>query len=68
MSQNYLVDSFDQACFGLLNNKGLFGACPGKMSHLISLGCFKYYLLEAWAAQAGGPTFVAEASWQSVPR
>ena len=38
MSQNYLVNGFDQACFGLRNARGIFGACPGEMLHLISFG------------------------------
>ncbi len=58
MSQNYLVNSFDQARFGLHNKRGIFGACPGEMFHLISLGWFKY-CLEAFAAQAGGPDSVS---------
>ncbi len=37
MSQNYLVNGFDQACFGFHNNRGIFGAYPGKMLCLISL-------------------------------
>jgi hypothetical protein len=58
MSQNYLVNGFDQARFGLHNNRGIFGACPGKMLHLISLGWFKY-CLKAFCAQAGGSTSLA---------
>ncbi len=58
MSQNYLVNGFDQARFGLHNNRGIFGACPGEMLHLISLGWFKY-CLEAFCAQAGGSTSLA---------
>ena len=58
MSQNCLVNSIDQACFGLHNKRGIFGACPGEMLHLISLGWFKY-CLEAFAAQAGGPDSVS---------
>jgi hypothetical protein len=53
MSQNYLVNGFDKVRFGLHNKRGIFGACPGEMLHLISLGWFKY-CLEAFAAQAGG--------------
>ncbi len=53
ISQNYLINGFEQARFGLHNNRGIFGACPGEMLHLISLGWFKY-CLEAFAAQAGG--------------
>ena len=54
MSQNYLVNGFDQVRFGQHNDRGIFGACPGEMLHVISLGWFKY-CLEAFATQAGGP-------------
>ena len=52
MSQNYLSNGFNQVRFGQHNDRGIFGACPGEMLHLISLGWFKY-CLEAFAAQAG---------------
>jgi len=58
MSQNYLANGFDQVRFGQHNNRGIFGACPGEMLHVISLGWFKY-CLEAFAAQAGGPKCAA---------
>jgi hypothetical protein len=35
-----------------------FGACPGEMLHLISLGWFHYYL-DAFSSQAGSPNSVA---------
>ena len=57
MSQNYLHNGFHLARFGLHNDRGIFGACPGEMLHLISLGWFKY-CLEGFAAQAGGPNSV----------
>ncbi len=41
----------DLMMFDLVNTI-IFGACPGEMLHLISLGWFKY-CLEAFAAQAG---------------
>lgn len=57
LSQNYLKSGFADIRFGLHNNRGIFGACPGEMLHLISLGWFKY-CLQAFSAQAG-PTSVA---------
>jgi len=54
LSQKYLKNGFDVVRFGQHNNRGIFGACPGEMLHLISLGWFKY-CLEAFSAQAGGP-------------
>ncbi|KAI2506334.1 hypothetical protein MHU86_8062 [Fragilaria crotonensis] len=52
MSQNYLRNGFGRARFGSHNERGIFGACPGEMLHLVSLGWFKY-CLEAFASQAG---------------
>jgi Plavaka transposase len=65
MSQNYLVNGFDQARFGLHNARGIFGACPGEMLHLISLGWFKY-CLDAFCAQAGGSTSLALKQYDSL--
>ncbi len=58
LSQNYLKNGFDKVRFGQHNNRGIFGACPGEMLHLISLGWFKY-CLDAFSSQAGGPQSVA---------
>ena len=58
LSQNYLQNVLDAICFGKHNNRGIFGACPGEMLRLISLGWFKY-CLEAFAEQTGGPKAVA---------
>ena len=52
LSQNYLKNGFSGVRFGSHNQRGIFGACPGEMLHLISLGWFKYCLL-AFSAQAG---------------
>jgi hypothetical protein len=52
MSQNYLKNGFEGVRFGMHNKRGIFGACPGEMLHLISLGWFKY-CLQAFSAQAG---------------
>jgi hypothetical protein len=58
MSQNYLKNGFNQVRFGQHNDRGIFGACPGEMLHLISLGWFKY-CLEAFSSQAGGSGSIA---------
>jgi hypothetical protein len=50
--QNYLKNGFAEVGFGMRNWRGIFGACPGEMLHVISLGWFKY-CLEAFSAQAG---------------
>ena len=52
MSQNYLKNGFEGVRFGAHNKRGIFGACPGEMLHLISLAWFKY-CLQAFSAQAG---------------
>jgi hypothetical protein len=53
LSQRYLKNGFDDIQFSKLNQRGIFGACPGEMlQHLISLGKFKF-CLEVFAAQAG---------------
>jgi hypothetical protein len=57
ISQHYLHNGFSGVWFGLHNDRGIFGACPGEMLHLISLGWFKY-CLDAFSAQAGGPQSV----------
>ena len=54
MSQNYLSNGFTGIWFGRHNKRGIFGACPGKMLHLISFGWFKH-CLEALSDQAGKP-------------
>jgi hypothetical protein len=58
MSQNFLRNGFYRARFGSHNDGGIFGACPGKMLHLVLLGWFKY-CLEAFASQAGGKNSAA---------
>ncbi|KAI2512006.1 hypothetical protein MHU86_2294 [Fragilaria crotonensis] len=52
LSQTYLKNGFAGVRFGLHNQRGIFGACPGEMLHLISLGWFKY-CLQAFSTQAG---------------
>jgi hypothetical protein len=44
LSQNYLKNCFAEVQFGLHNWRAIFGACPGQMLHLISLGWFNYGL------------------------
>jgi hypothetical protein len=58
MSQNYLHKGFGRARFGFHNDRGIVGACPGEMLHLVLLGWFKY-CHEAFASQAGGKNSVA---------
>ena len=58
MLQNYLHNCFHLVRFGLHNDLGIFGACPDKRLHLISLGWFKY-CLQGFTAQAGGPKSLA---------
>jgi hypothetical protein len=50
LSQNYLKNGFSEVQFDLHNRQSIFGACPGEMLHLISLGWFKY-CLEAFSTQ-----------------
>jgi hypothetical protein len=65
MSQNYLRNGFGLARFGSHNDREMFGACPGEMLHLVSLGWFKY-CLEAFASQAGGKNLVAVKRYDSL--
>ena len=58
LSQSYLKNGFDEVRFGQHNPRGIFGACPGEMLHLTSLGWFKY-CLEAFSVQASGTNSVA---------
>ena len=51
-SQNNLKNGFDDVRFGMHNDRDIFGACPGEMLHLISLGWFKF-CLDAFTYQAG---------------
>ncbi|KAI2511533.1 hypothetical protein MHU86_2787 [Fragilaria crotonensis] len=52
MSQNHLKNGFEGVRFGMHNKRGIFGACPGEMLHLILLGWFNY-CLQAFSAHAG---------------
>ena len=66
MSQNYLSNGSNKVCFVLYNERGICGACQGKMLlHLVSLGWFKY-CLEAFSAQAGGLTSLALKKYDSL--
>ena len=49
LSQSYLHSGFSKARFGSQNYRGIFGACPGEMLHLVLLGWFKY-CLEAFSS------------------
>jgi hypothetical protein len=65
MLRNYLNNDFNDVCFGLHNNKGLFGAFPGEMLYLIAFGWFKY-CLEAVSNQAGAPGTVPVKKFDSL--
>jgi hypothetical protein len=65
MSQNYLLSGFRDVRFGFQNKRGIFGACPGEMLHLISLGWFKY-CLAAFSDQAGKPGSVPVKKYDSL--
>jgi hypothetical protein len=41
-SQHRLVNAFDNVQFGTHSDRGVFGACPGEILHLVLLGWFKY--------------------------
>ncbi|KAI2496636.1 hypothetical protein MHU86_17895 [Fragilaria crotonensis] len=41
-SQHMLVNAFDKVRFGAHSDRGIFGACPGEILHLVLLGWFKY--------------------------
>ena len=51
-SQQYLINAFDSVRFGAHNNRGIFGACPGEILHLILLGWFKN-VLDSFFKQIG---------------
>ncbi len=55
ISWPYLHNGFIGVWLGLHNDRGIFGACPGKMIHLISLGWWFKYCLDAFSALVGGP-------------
>ena len=44
LSQTYLKNGFARVQFGLHNQGGIFGACPGDMLHLntLALHCWKF--------------------------
>jgi len=52
MSQQYLKNAFDNVRFGLHNTRGVFGACPAEMLHLVLIGWFKT-VVESFFKQAG---------------
>jgi hypothetical protein len=51
-SQHYLLNAFDTVRFGQHDKRGIFGACPGEILHLVLIGWFKY-VVESFFAQAG---------------
>jgi hypothetical protein len=52
ISQQYLKNAFDDVRFGSHNTRGIFGACPGEILHLVLLGWFKY-TIQSFLVQAG---------------
>ena len=51
-SQHFVLNAFRLVQFGTHNNRGIFGACPGEMLHLVQLGWFKY-AMQAFVSQVG---------------
>ena len=51
-SQQFLINAFDSVRFGAHNNRGIFGACPGEILHLVLLGWFKN-VLDSFFKQIG---------------
>ena len=64
MSQHYVLNAFRLVRFGCHNNRGIFGACPGEILHLIQLGWFKY-AMQSFATQAG-PTSQAMSQFDDL--
>ena len=52
MSQHYVHNAFRLIQFGTHNKRGVFGACPGEILHLVQLGWFKY-TMQAFVSQVG---------------
>ena len=52
MSQQKLINGFRKVRFGSHNKRHIFGACPGEMLHLVTLGWFKY-CMASFSSQAG---------------
>jgi hypothetical protein len=51
-SQHMLVNAFDNVRFGTHSDRGIFGACPGEILHLVLLGWFKY-VVQSFFKQIG---------------
>jgi hypothetical protein len=51
-SQHMLVNAFDKVRFGAHSDRGIFGACPGEILHLVLLGWFKY-IVKSFFKQIG---------------
>ena len=52
MSQQRLINGFRKVRFGSHNKQHIFGACPGEILHLVTLGWFKY-CMTSFSSQAG---------------
>ena len=69
-SQSYLLrNGFDQLQFGFRPgtkpSRGIFGACPAEILHLLLLGWFKY-CIEAFVVQLGGVKSVKVAMFDNL--
>jgi hypothetical protein len=51
-SQHMLINAFDNIQFGCHSDRGIFGACPGEILHLVLLGWFKY-VVKSFFKQVG---------------
>jgi len=63
-SQQYLHNAFDGVRFGLHNDRGIFGACPGELLHLILLGWFKTVIKTFF--EKAQPTSVSVTKYNSL--
>ena len=59
MSQQYLKNAFDNVRFGLHNDRGIFGACPGEILHLILIGWFRN-VIDSFFIQIGKDSLKAQ--------
>lgn len=49
-----VVNAFDHIRFGFHNKRGLFGACPGEILHMLQLGLFQFVIVSYY--QQIGPS------------
>ena len=74
ISQTFLLrNGFSKVCFGFRPtalqrpkpDRGIFGACPGEILHLVLLGWFKY-CMDAFILQMGGPKTTSAALFDDL--